>query len=70
MTSGLATLQIMLDRGQEVDWFGAVWMRWLAGISAVSLLFFIFWELRAPVSDCQLAHSQEPQFCRGVRRCF
>ena len=46
MTLGLATLQILLDRGQEVDWFGSVWMRWLAGVSAGSLLFFIFWELR------------------------
>jgi DHA2 family multidrug resistance protein len=49
MALGLGTLQILLDKGQEVDWFGALWMRWLAGISAGSLLFFIFWELR--VSD-------------------
>jgi len=46
MALGLGTLQILLDRGQEVDWFGSLWMRWLAGISAASLLFFIFWELR------------------------
>jgi DHA2 family multidrug resistance protein len=32
-----------------VDWFGTVWLRWLAVISTGSLLFFIFWELR--VSD-------------------
>ena len=25
----LATLQIVLDKGQEADWFGADWMRWL-----------------------------------------
>jgi DHA2 family multidrug resistance protein len=49
MALGLGTLQILLDRGQEADWFGAVWMRWLAGVAAASLLFFIFWELR--VSD-------------------
>ena len=49
MALGLGTLQILLDKGQEVDWFGAVWMRWMAGISAASLLFFIWWELR--VSD-------------------
>jgi DHA2 family multidrug resistance protein len=49
MALGLGTLQILLDRGQEADWFGALWMRWLAGISAGSLLFFVFWELR--VSD-------------------
>jgi DHA2 family multidrug resistance protein len=49
MALGLGTLQILLDKGQEADWFGAPWMRWLAGVSAVSLVFFIFWELR--VSD-------------------
>ncbi|MGA3179393.1 MAG: DHA2 family efflux MFS transporter permease subunit [Verrucomicrobiota bacterium] len=46
MALGLGTLQILLDKGQEADWFGAIWMRWLAGISAGSLLFFIYWELR------------------------
>jgi DHA2 family multidrug resistance protein len=45
MALGLSTLQIVLDKGQEADWFGAIWMRWLAVISAGSLLFFIFWEL-------------------------
>jgi len=49
MALGLGTLQILLDRGQESDWFGSLWMRWLAGIATGSLLFFIFWELR--VSD-------------------
>ena len=49
MALGLGTLQILLDRGQEKDWFGNIWMRWTALISAGSLLFFILWELR--VSD-------------------
>jgi len=46
MALGLATLQIMLDKGQEEDWFGTPWIRWMAGISAGSLLLFIWWELR------------------------
>ena len=49
MALGLGTLQILLDKGQEADWFGSLWMRWLAGIAAGSLLFFVYWELR--VSD-------------------
>jgi len=47
MALGLATLQILLDKGQQADWFGALWLRWMAGVSAVSLLIFIVWELRA-----------------------
>jgi DHA2 family multidrug resistance protein len=46
MALGLATLQILLDKGQELDWFGNIAMRWTAGISAISLLFFVIWELR------------------------
>ncbi len=46
MTLGLAALQIILDKGQEADWFGALWLRWLAGICAGSLLLFIWWEMR------------------------
>ena len=45
MALGLATLQILLDKGQEDDWFGALWLRWMAGISCFSLLFFVIWEL-------------------------
>src|SRR5208283_3705062 len=48
MAVGLAALQIFLDRGPEVDWFGAVWLRWVAGISAGSLLLFIAWEMCTP----------------------
>jgi len=45
MAIGLATLQIMLDRGQEDDWFAAAWIRWFAGISALCLIGFIIREL-------------------------
>jgi MFS transporter, DHA2 family, multidrug resistance protein len=42
----IGCLQIMLDRGQEADWFSSDFIRWLATIAAVSFCFFIFWELR------------------------
>jgi MFS transporter, DHA2 family, multidrug resistance protein len=48
MSLWLATLQITLDKGQQADWFGAVWLRWTTGISVVSFIGFIFWELRSP----------------------
>lgn len=46
MALGLASLQILLDKGQELDWFSSIWLRWAAGISVFSLVFFCFWELR------------------------
>jgi DHA2 family multidrug resistance protein len=41
-----ATLQVVLDKGQEVDWFGAVWLRWFVLICVVSSLVFFLRELR------------------------
>jgi len=56
MAVGLATLQILLDKGQESDWFGAIWLRWMAGISVVSLIAFVIWELntREPIVDLRI----------------
>ena len=35
-------LQIILDKGQEVDWFSAVWLRWAFVAMLVSLGIFIY----------------------------
>ena len=60
MAIGLATLQVMLDRGQEDDWFSAVWVRWFAVISVVSLIAFIIRELRAehPIVDLRILRNR------------
>ncbi|MHB8502410.1 MAG: DHA2 family efflux MFS transporter permease subunit [Candidatus Acidiferrales bacterium] len=42
---GIAALQIVLDKGQEKDWFGTDWVTVLAIISGVVLLAFLFYEL-------------------------
>jgi DHA2 family multidrug resistance protein len=39
-------LQVVLDKGQEADWFAASWVRWFVAIAAVALLVFIVRELR------------------------
>jgi DHA2 family multidrug resistance protein len=43
----LAALQIVLDKGQEDDWFGATWIRWAVAVLAVCFVSFIIWELRS-----------------------
>jgi DHA2 family multidrug resistance protein len=43
----LGTLQVMLDKGQDADWFGALWIRWLAIICALSIVAFVVRELYA-----------------------
>ena len=43
----LGALQIVLDKGQEDDWFGSVWIRWTAAIMIIGFVFFLVRELRA-----------------------
>jgi MFS transporter, DHA2 family, multidrug resistance protein len=43
----LGALQIVLDKGQEDDWFGATWIRWAVVILAVCFVSFLVWELRS-----------------------
>jgi len=40
----LGALQIILDKGQEDDWFGATWIRWAAAILVVALVAFLIRE--------------------------
>jgi DHA2 family multidrug resistance protein len=52
----LATLQIVLDKGQEADWFGAEWVRWFTLASLVSFFVFIWWEFQTdhPLVDLRV----------------
>ncbi len=40
----LATMQIVMDKGQEADWFGTEWVRWFTLVSIVSFVAFVWWE--------------------------
>ena len=52
----LSCLQIVLDKGQEDDWFGATWIRWAVGVLVVSFVLFIVRELTAdkPLVDLRI----------------
>ena len=45
MAVWLGTLQLVLDKGQEADWFGSTWISWLTAISTAAFLAFIAREL-------------------------
>jgi MFS transporter, DHA2 family, multidrug resistance protein len=42
----IGALQIVLDKGQEDDWFGATWIRWATVVIIVGLLAFLWREIR------------------------
>jgi DHA2 family multidrug resistance protein len=45
MALWLGSLQLMLDKGQEMDWFATGWIRWTAAVSLIALVGFIYREL-------------------------
>lgn len=53
---GVGCLQVLLDRGQDLDWFGSNFICTLAVISAICLSFLIVWELtdENPIVDLSL----------------
>jgi len=52
----LGSLQVILDKGQDADWWGAVWVRWMTLICIVSLIAFIIREFSAsnPLTDLRV----------------
>src|ERR1700759_1623965 len=45
---GVGALQVVLERGETDDWFAATYIIVLTVLSALSLTFFVWWQLRAP----------------------
>jgi DHA2 family multidrug resistance protein len=43
----VGALQIVLDKGQEDDWFGATWIRWTVAIIVIGLAAFFVREMTA-----------------------
>jgi DHA2 family multidrug resistance protein len=45
---GMCALQVVLDKGQEDDWFASSFITYLSITAAVGLTAFVIWELRRP----------------------
>jgi DHA2 family multidrug resistance protein len=58
-------LQIVLDKGQEVDWFGATWLRFAALGFVVGLVWFIVHCLRAKAPLVDLHVLRDRNFAVG-----
>lgn len=53
---GVGCLQVLLDKGKDLDWFASTVIDTLACISVVTLTFFVVWELteKHPIVDLSL----------------
>jgi MFS transporter, DHA2 family, multidrug resistance protein len=56
LTTGLTSLQVVLERGQEVDWYASKWITIGTSIAALALLLLLIWELTSaePIIDFRL----------------
>ena len=56
LTVGVGALQILLDKGQEDDWFGSRFITTLVIVSAVCLILLVIWEWfeKAPIIDVRM----------------
>lgn len=56
LTVWLGALQIILDKGQEDDWFGAIWIRYAFVILITAFVGFLIWELthEKPLVDLRI----------------
>ena len=67
VVSGSAALQIMLDKGNELDWFNSEFIVVLAVIVVVGFSLFLVWELTEahPIVDLRCSRSAISAWARS-----
>ena len=58
-------LQIVLDKGQEADWFGATWLRYTSAFAAIGFVWFIVHCLRSKAPLVNLRVLRDRNFAVG-----
>jgi DHA2 family multidrug resistance protein len=66
----LGALQILLDKGQEDDWFGSGLIRWMAALFVIGLVGFLWRELRISKPLVNLAVLKFRNFAVGCVQIF
>ena len=61
----LGALQIVLDKGQEADWFDAVWIRWATALIFAGFVAFVVHQLRDPLPLTKLRVFLNRNFATG-----
>lgn len=59
-------LQVVLDKGQEDDWFGAVWVRWAVAALVVALILWIWRSWTNPDGIVNLHILRDRNFRTGL----
>jgi MFS transporter, DHA2 family, multidrug resistance protein len=67
---GVGTLQMVLDKGQELDWFGSHWITEGTIVASAILLFWIWWEWRHPHPIVALKLFKQRNFAAAMLSMF
>lgn len=62
----LLSMQIVLDKGQQYNWFDCGWICWLTGFSVVVLSFLIVWEIENKNSFMKVRLFKDRNFLLGT----
>ena len=62
----VGALQLVLDKGQDVDWFGSTWICLLAILAVLALAAFVWREIRHPEPIVQLRVLRDRNFAVGT----
>ncbi len=63
---GVGALQIVLDKGQEEDWFASNWMVLLAALAGIAIIAFVIRELRTRDPVVHLRVFRDRTYSAGV----
>ena len=66
LTVGVGALQVVLDKGEESDWFSSGWITGLAVVSVAAIGIFIYHELRSREPVVHLRVFKLPTYSAGV----
>jgi MFS transporter, DHA2 family, multidrug resistance protein len=65
---GLTTAQVVMERGEQVDWFSSTWIVLGSLLAAATLIFLVIWELYIdePVINFRLLRNRELSAGSGI----
>ncbi|MDT5296309.1 MAG: transporter, family, multidrug resistance protein [Acidobacteriota bacterium] len=66
MALGLASIQLILDKGQEEDWFSSHFITWMTIVGVGALVAFVIWELRSDEPIVNLRILKNRNFAVGT----
>ena len=66
LTLWLVTFQIVLDKGNDADWFNSTWVCWTFGISMLSCIAFFYSQFKNKDSLIDLRIFKDRNFTAGV----